>query len=187
MDEKLLIRSAQKGSEDAWAHLVKKYGGLIYSLCYQFTMNRADAEELMQEVFLKIYYNLNSFDLNKNFLGWAMMLTKNLCIDTYRKNRKEKNFTSNFEEALFKIPSEENLENQLINKEKYLKLMEFLHDLSEEVSSMILLKDLMGLTLEEISEIYKIPVGTVKSKLSRGRFQIALKMKEYFEGKEEKI
>lgn len=186
MDEKFLIKSAQKGSEDAWALLVKKYGGLIYSLCYQFTMNRADAEELMQEVFLKIYFNLNSFDLNKSFLGWAMMLTKNLCIDNYRKNKREKRFTACFEETLFKIPSEENLEKDLLNKERYLKLMEFLHNLPEEVSSMILMKDLLGLSLEEISEIYRIPEGTVKSKLSRGRLQIALKMKEYFEGEEKK-
>lgn len=186
MDEKFLIKSAQKGSEDAWALLVKKYGGLIYSLCYQFTMNRADAEELMQEVFLKIYFNLNSFDLNKSFLGWAMMLTKNLCIDNYRKNKREKRFIASFEETLFKIPSEENLEKDLLNKERYLKLMEFLHNLPEEVSSMILMKDLLGLSLEEISEIYRIPEGTVKSKLSRGRLQIALKMKEYFEGEEKK-
>lgn len=184
MDDKFLIKSAQKGSEDAWAILVKRYGGAIYSLCYQFTMNSADAEELMQEVFLKIYYNLNSFDSNKSFLGWVMILTKNLCIDVYRKNKKEKKFTNSFEEVLFKIPSEENLERDLLKKEKYIKLLEFLHNLPEDVSSMILMKDLMGLSLEEISEVFKIPVGTVKSKLSRGRFQIALKMKEYFENEE---
>lgn len=186
MDEKFLIKSAQKGSEDAWAHIVKRYGGAIYSICYQFTMNKADAEELMQEVFLKIYYNLNSFDSNKSFLGWAMILTKNLCIDTYRKNKKEKNFKNSFEDELFKIPSEENIEENILNKEKYLKLLEFLHTLPEETSSMILMKDLMGLSLEEISEVFKIPSGTVKSKLSRGRLQVALKMKEYFEEDEQK-
>jgi len=181
MDEKFLIKSAQKGSEDAWGLLVQKYSRPIYSICFQFTSNKEDAEDLMQEVFLKIYYNLNSFDTNKSFLGWAMVLTKNHCIDVYRKNKKEKNFLNSFNDFIFKIPSEENIEKEVMNKEKYLKLLEYLHQLPEETASMVLMKDLLGLSLEEISEIFNLPTGTVKSKLSRARLQIAEKLKEFFE------
>lgn len=181
MNEKFLIKSAQKGSEEAWGYLVKKYSGAIYSICYQFTMNSSDAEELMQEVFLKIYYNLNSFDTKKSFLSWAMVLTKNLCIDVYRKNKKEKKFLNSFNESVFKIPSKENIEKEILNKEKYIKLKEYLNELPEETASMILMKDLLGLTLEELSSIFQIPEGTIKSKLARGRLALAVKLKDYFE------
>lgn len=186
MDEKFLIKSAARGSEDAWNLIVQKYGGAIYSLCFQFTSNKADAEDLMQDVFLKIYYNLNSFDTKKSFLGWAMVLTKNYCIDVYRKSKKEKKFLNSFEDSLFKIPSEINIEKEAINKEKYLKLLEYLHQLPEETASMVLMKDLLGLSLEELSEVFGFPIGTIKSKLSRARLQIAEKLKSFFEKKEGK-
>ncbi len=149
-------------------------------------MNREDAEELTQDVFLKIYYNLNTYNSSKNFLAWALKLTKNLCIDFYRKRRKENNFKTGFSEFLFKIPSKENIEEKILNKEKYLKILELLNELPEEQAFMILLKDLFDFSYEDLQEIFNLPEGTIKSKLFRGRFDIALKMKEFFNIKDEK-
>jgi RNA polymerase sigma-70 factor (ECF subfamily) len=189
MTELELVRAALEGSQTAWEEIVSRYGNAIFSLCLQFTMLREDAEELTQEVFIKLYNTLHLWKPEKPLLAWIMAITRNRCIDAYRKARQQKRLDRLPEEMLDVVPAGgRNAEQEVLLKEKTSKLMEYLHELPEDTASMILMRDLLGLSYEELAEIYSLPVGTVKSRLNRGRLTVAFKLRDHFaRGKEEAV
>jgi len=186
MNENELVRSALEGSQTAWEEIVRRYGNAIFSLCFQFAMTREDAEELTQEVFIKLYNTLHLWKPERPLLAWIMAITRNRCIDEYRKARRERRLERLPHEVLELLPGgEKNAEQETLVRERYGKLMEYLHELPEETASLILMRDLLGLSYEELAEMNNLPVGTVKSRLNRGRLTIASKLRDHFAGGKE--
>ena len=91
-DEKALVERCRQGEDEAWRELVDRFGQRIYSVAYHFTLKREDAEELAQEIFLKIFENLSRYDGSFPLVAWIVSLSRNLCIDRYRRRKREKSF-----------------------------------------------------------------------------------------------
>jgi RNA polymerase sigma-70 factor (ECF subfamily) len=186
MNEHDLVKAALEGHQTAWEEIVRRYGNAIFSLCFQFTMTREDAEELVQEVFIKLYNTLHLWRPERPLLAWIMTITRNRCIDEYRKARQERRLERLPHEVLELLPGGgRDAEQETLVRERYAKLMECLHELPEETASLILMRDLLGLSYEELAAMTNLPVGTIKSRLNRGRLAIATRLRDHFAEQEE--
>jgi len=174
-----IIELARRGDPLAWENLVIRYTKRIYNLCYRF-LGRADqAEDLTQEVFIKVFRNLDSYNSEAgNFLTWIMSLTRNLLIDHYRQSKGERATVSTEENhqvsLLETLPSHTPSPHaELEEKEKMNILKKGLDLLSPDLREAVILRDLEDLSYQEIGNILKIPDGTVKSRINRGRVELA--------------
>jgi RNA polymerase sigma-70 factor (ECF subfamily) len=156
----------------------------VYSICYRFTGSATDAEDLTQEVFLKVYRNLNSFDLKKgSFQTWVTTLSRNLLVDHFRRSRQER-VTDSMDEHW---PGEEDgptmsdrladsrptQHDHVARMELKVRVQVALKQLSPELREAVILRDLEDLDYKEIAQVLRIPEGTVKSRISRGRGELA--------------
>lgn len=165
--------------------LVNTYSKKIFNLAFQFTGSFEEAEDLTQDIFLKLYHSLVKYDFEKNFTAWLLTLAKNYLIDAYRKTKWEKRQRDNFDERFLDAGdahSVSNPERTIIQEENRKILWQGLNGLSSDVRMAIILKEIQGKKYEEVAEILKLPVGTVKSRINRGRFQLARHLQEKKEG-----
>jgi len=168
-----LVRRAAAGHEDAWEDLVDRYGSRIFNLALHFAGNREDAEDLTQEVFVRLHRSLGSYRGEVPLAGWALRLSRNLCIDHYRKTRLERRWRAVTQEVLENLPSGRDLEAELQRRQRLEAVYASLADLPEEYAEAVLFCDLQGWALDETATYLEIPVGTLKSRLHRGRLLLA--------------
>lgn len=174
MDDAALARACRDGGGEAWNTLVARFGKRIYGIAYHFTLRREDAEELSQEIFLKIFENLHRYDGKFPLSAWIVSLSRNLCIDQYRRHKREKSFVHVSDEAVLPLmPSGDDPAKNALNRERTRLLFEALSELPEELSEILILRDLDGLAYEEIGAALELPEGTVKSRLFRARAEMA--------------
>ncbi|APH06610.1 RNA polymerase sigma factor SigW [Bacillus weihaiensis] len=169
------IKQVKKGDQNAYAEIVDLYKDKIYQLCYRMLGNAHEAEDIAQEAFIRAYVNIHTFDMNKKFSTWLYRIATNLSIDRIRKKKPDyyldaeiagtEGLTMYSQIAANDALPEDELETmelqQLIQKE-ILKL-------PDKYRSVIVLKYIDELSLIEISEILEIPIGTVKTRIHRGR------------------
>lgn len=170
-----LVLRCRKGDDRAWAELVGRYGQKIYGIAYHLTFDRSEAEELTQDCFLKIWENLDRYEPSEaSLLAWIAALSRNLCIDNYRKRKREKGFRFVSDDAVASLlPGTDNPELDSVKRERLRLLLDAIGDLPDELAQVVLLRDLDGLDYKEISEFLSLPDGTVKSRLNRGRIELA--------------
>ena len=170
-----LVTRCQRGDESAWAELVERYGKKVYGIAYHMTYDRSEAEELTQDCFLKVWENLDRYEPSEaSLLAWIAALSRNLCIDHYRKRRREKGFRFVTDEAVAALlPSGDDPQADAVKRERVRMLLEAIGDLPDELAEVVLLRDLDGLDYREIGEFLKLPDGTVKSRLNRARIELA--------------
>jgi RNA polymerase sigma-70 factor (ECF subfamily) len=171
------------GDSSAWAELVRVQHGRVYGLCYRFTGNPADAEDLTQDVFLKIYSNLSSFDTGRGSLQvWITSLTRNLLVDNFRRTKNQRATSSlddGWESAEDLKPIDRLVTRELSPHESAAKkelakmVQEALTRVSVELREAVILRDLQDMDYKEIAQVLEIPEGTVKSRISRGRAELA--------------
>ena len=178
-----IVRRCMDGDSAAWAEMVRAHHRRVYSLCYRFTGNSADAEDLTQDVFLKIYSNLASFDLNRGSLVvWITTMTRNHLVDHFRRSRNLR-ATSSLDEG-WDISDELKPVDRLISgapsphasaaqKELAKMVQGALARVSVDLREAVVLRDLQDLDYKEIAQVLGIPEGTVKSRISRGRAELA--------------
>ncbi len=154
--------------------LVNAYSQRILNLAFQFTGSRAEAEDLTQEIFLKVYNSLDKFDRDKNFTAWVLTLAKNHLIDEYRRTKWEKKNRDDFDDVLSKdvvhVAGPE--ESAMVSDNRRI-LWEGLNRLPAEVRMAIIMKELEGQSYEEVAEVLRLPMGTVKSRINRGKLMLA--------------
>lgn len=171
--ETQLVEKSMDGDLDAFEELVLLFDKKIYNYCLRMTNNRSDAEDLAQEVFLKAYKNLKNFRNDSKFSTWIYRIAYNTCIDNYRKKRLKLlplNKIIDEEQQEISIPSPDPLpEEQVISNEKYSLIKECIAQLKPRYKSVIILRDIHNYSYREIAEILEIPIGTVKSDISRAR------------------
>jgi len=179
-----LVRQCMAGDSHAWQQLVTAQHRRIYAICYRFTGSSTDAEDLTQDVFLKLYRNLASFDVQKgSFQTWITTLARNLLVDHFRRTRMER--VSDSLDASFdgedtsptmadrladKRPSQE---QQVAGFELKSQIQNALKQLSPELREAVILRDLEDMDYKEIAQVLHIPEGTVKSRISRGSGELA--------------
>jgi len=183
IDWSQIVRRCMDGDSGAWAELVRSHHRRVYGLCYRFTGNAADAEDLTQDVFLKIYSNLSSFDIARGSLQvWITTMTRNLLVDNFRRTRNQR-ATGSLDEGW---DSSEELKpadrlaaagaspHELAAQKELAKMVQgALARVSVELREAVILRDLQDLDYKEIAQVLGIPEGTVKSRISRGRAELA--------------
>jgi RNA polymerase sigma-70 factor (ECF subfamily) len=172
-----LVERCLSGDDTAWEDLVRLHTRRVYGLCYRFTGKDSEAQDLTQEVFLRVFRTLKSFRSDEgSFTTWLARLTRNLLIDNYRRTKQER-VTDSIEEQLPIL--EEGMamsarpEGMVAGREASEILQAALQKLSPDLREAVILRDLQELEYREISEVLKIPEGTVKSRLNRGRAELA--------------
>ena len=169
-----LVAACRQGDEGAWGTLVKRFGRRVYSISYHFTLRKEDAEELSQEIFLKVFENLHRYDGRYSFAAWLVSLARNLCIDSYRRRKREKSFVHVSDDAVLPLlQAGDDPARNALQKERTKLLFEAIAELPEELSEILVLRDLEGLAYEEIAAALELPDGTVKSRLFRARAETA--------------
>ncbi len=183
IDWSQIVRQCMDGDSGAWAELVKTHHRRVYGLCYRFTGNVADAEDLTQDVFLKIYSNLASFDMGRGSLQvWITTMTRNLLVDNFRRTRNQR-ATGSLDEG-WDVTDELKPVDRLVSsslsphesaaKKELAKMVQSaLARVSVELREAVILRDLQDMDYKEIAQVLGIPEGTVKSRISRGRAELA--------------
>lgn len=154
---------------------MERYGRKIYGIAWHFTYDRAEAEELTQDCFLKLWENLDRYEPSEaSLLAWIAALSRNLCIDHYRKRRREKGFRFLSDDAVSQLlAASEDPQADAVRRERVRFLLEAVGDLPDELAEVVMLRDLDGLDYREIGDFLKLPDGTVKSRLNRARIELA--------------
>ena len=176
------------GDAEAWEQLARTQHRRIYGICYRFTGSQSDAEDLTQETFLKMYRNLASFDPTKGgFTTWLTTLTRNLLVDNYRRTRLERASDSLDEtydgeddgpsRAERLIDGGKSQEQHVSGMQLRAQIQAALQQVSPELREAVILRDLEDMDYKDIAEILHIPQGTVKSRISRGRSELAKLLK----------
>ena len=182
-----IIEQARRGDPLAWEKLVVRYSKRIYNLCYRFVERADQAEDLSQDVFVKVFRNLNNYKPETgSFVTWLMSVSRNLLIDHYRQRKDERATVSasgdeeqeqSFLETLpTNTPSPEAEMDRL---EKIATLKKGLRKLSPELREAVILRDIEELSYQEIGTILGIPDGTVKSRINRGRIELARYLQKF--------
>jgi len=183
MDWSQIVRRCMDGDSGAWAELVRTHHRRVYGLCYRFTGNPADAEDLTQEVFLKIFSNLASFDTRRGSLQvWITSLSRNLLVDHFRRTRNQRATGSLDEgwESAEELKPVDRLTargpsplESAARKELAKMVQQALARVSVDLREAVILRDLQDMDYKEIACVLGIPEGTVKSRISRGRAEVA--------------
>lgn len=176
LEQAIVIRCLQ-GEDTAWEDVVKRYGPKIYGLSYRYTRRRDEAEDLTQEIFLRVYQSLPKFRVEtSSFNCWLLKVGRNLLIDHYRRTCRshaaDKALDDGEDERFVDQQSSDPLRS-LEQKEKGWIVRRALSRVSSESRQAIVLHDLHGMDYSEIARICGLPVGTVKSRISRGRARLA--------------
>lgn len=153
--------------------LVDLYSKKIFNLAYQFSSSPQEAEDLTQEIFLKLYQVLDKYDFERDFTAWFLTLARNYLIDEIRRTRKERSSRADFEEAVLIAAESDSPEIKYLGQEKGQLIRLALQQLSPELRIVLVLRELEGFSYEEIASQLKLPLGTVKSRVNRGKIQIA--------------
>ena len=184
MDEKTLIRQLKSGDEQAFNEMVELYSKKLYYLCLKMLQNESDAEDTVQTIFLKAYTNISRFEEKSSISTWLYRIGVNVCTDLLRKRKKEVKsslYATNSEEEEFalEIPDEkENVEETVLQKERKEALYRAIHTLKPKQKQLIILREIENLSYEEIADILKMNVGTVKSGINRARKALLEKLQE---------
>src|ERR1700757_156690 len=172
-----LVQQCLQGDGSAWEELVRRHSRRVFNVCYRFVGNRTEAEDISQEVFLRVYKTLASYrSAHGGFTTWMTSVTRNLLIDHYRRTQRDR-LTDSLED---KMPAVENKESagrrpdeQALLGELSGQVQSALTRLSPELREAVILRDLQQLEYSEIQQVLAVPEGTVKSRINRGRIELA--------------
>ena len=175
-----LLRQCRQGDEPAWRELVSRYTRRVFGLAYRFTGRVDEAEDLTQEVFVKVFQNLHRFqETDAAFSTWLISVARNQAIDHYRRRREERLRRAQDPAILDVLSSPEPGPLADVEQEERVQLVRSgLRALPAELREPLILCDLQGLPYEQIGGVLAIPLGTVKSRINRGRLELARRLRD---------
>ena len=177
-DSELVVRCLRR-DEVAWQLLVERHSRRVLNIAYQFTGRRDEAEELSQEIFLRVFRSLHQFDLSTHFVPWLVRVSRNLCIDEHRSRAREKAALVRDEpDPERTADTSKSPLGSLESLDLARRVRQALDRLPEELRTSVILRDLQGLSYSEIAESLRVAVGTVKSRIHRGRLELAQLLQE---------
>lgn len=169
-----LIDRCLGGDEAAWEQVVARFKRKVFHIAYKFTGRHDAAEDLTQEVFLKVFRSLDKFNRDADFSTWLSSVARNYCIDHYRASRREKEVVVEDLVAFDLAPAGvgSNPHRALEDRDRRSFLRRGLEALPEKLREAVVLRDLHGLSYQEMAERLALPEGTVKSRINRGREEL---------------
>jgi RNA polymerase sigma factor (sigma-70 family) len=179
-----LVRRCIVGDAAAWEEIVQRYHRRIYNICYRFTGSGEDANDLTQEVFIKMYKTLSTYDIERGaFMTWVTTITRNLLVDHFRKSKHDRvtdSLDSPLSEHEDAMARGDQIEDRGLPPDAHVQSRETaesvhhaLQKLSPELREAVVLRDLQDMDYREIAAVLKVPEGTVKSRINRGRAELA--------------
>ena len=175
----LLIERCLGGDQVAWEQIVRQHWRKVFNLAYKFVGRHDEAEDLTQDIFLKIFKALKTFDRRANFQTWLISISRNLCIDHYRSVRKERETMARDVDASLLVPvsRERGPYGELEQVDLKHLIRVALAALPPTLRQAVVLRDLQEFTYQEIADQLGLPEGTVKSRINRGRLELARQLK----------
>lgn len=176
-----LVKRCLAGDNSAWEELLRAHTRKVYNLCYRFTGRTVEAEDLTQEIFIKIFQTLRTYDAAQGtFLTWLNRVARNHLVDHYRRTKRDR-VTSSIEEELGQLeeapsPAIE-ATARVESRERRELLQRALDRLSPDLREAVILRDLQDFDYSEIAQVLRVPEGTVKSRINRGRLELARVLK----------
>jgi RNA polymerase sigma-70 factor (ECF subfamily) len=186
-----LVRRCRSGDAAAWEEIVQRFHRRIYNLCYRFAGTAEDAQDLTQEVFIKVYRTVGSFDGEKaSFNTWVTAVTRNLLVDHFRKTRNER-ATDSIDAVQGGEEDGPTLADRLASagdspqlhvesRERREMVHRALQEISPDLREAVILRDLQDMDYSEIAQVLKVPEGTVKSRINRGRAELARRLQRTY-------
>jgi RNA polymerase sigma-70 factor (ECF subfamily) len=173
-----LIERCLKREDAAWEEILRRYKRKVFGIAYKFTGRFEEAEDLTQEVFLKVYKALDTYKKEQDFSWWLVSISRNACIDYYRSVKRERKIISGNLEKLKEFRFEGlSPQGNLEAAERSRVLRRSLSELPEDLRHVLILRDLKGLSYKEIADQLGLVEGTVKSRIHRGRAELAERIK----------
>lgn len=170
-----LIQRCLAGDQMAWDEIVRMNRRRVFNIAYKFTGRHDLAEDLTQDVFVKIFKSLGTFDRRANFQTWLVSVSRNLCIDHYRSVRKEREAIDRDTDPadLAPVANTTSPYQSLEQRDRALLLRRALAELAPSLKEAVMMRDLQELSYQEIADRLGLPEGTVKSRINRGRNELA--------------
>jgi RNA polymerase sigma-70 factor (ECF subfamily) len=171
----VLIERCLQGDQHAWEIIVRQHWRKVFNVAYKFVGRHDAAEDLAQDIFLKIFRSLDTFDRRANFQTWLISVSRNLCIDHYRSVRKERQTIDRQVSAdeLTPVSAEVAPDAALEQRDLAQLLRRALERLPESLRTAVVMRDIQELSYQEIADRLGLPEGTVKSRINRGRREMA--------------
>ena len=181
-DEKLILRF-QEGDINAYNELVKRYKDRLLNFVFRYFNNREQAEDVVQDTLIKLYTHASYYKNIAKFSTWIFTIAKNNALTELRKNkRKQTDSLWTDDGKVIDINSNDQTLDRRVQSEIAVdQLNKFLDEIPENFRMAVVLRDFQELSYDEISKILEIPIGTIKSRINRGRIQLAEKMKHFKE------
>jgi RNA polymerase sigma-70 factor (ECF subfamily) len=174
-----LIEQCLSGDQEAWETIVRQHWRKVFNVAYKFVGKHDEAEDLTQDIFLKIFRALGTFDRRANFQTWIISISRNLCIDHYRSVRKERQTIAREVDTgeLQPASTERGPYHAAEHQDLRGLLRQALQTLPTTLRTAVVLRDLQELSYQEIADRLGLPEGTVKSRINRGRIELARQLK----------
>ena len=172
-DLETTVERCRAGDDAAWSALVAATIGPLYRLAASYAPTAAEAEELTQEIYLKLWQNLHRYRPGSSFMAWAWRVARNQLVDAWRRSRAERRQAWLDPEILERLPSGDDPHAAAERRQKLQLVAHGLRRIDSELAELVLLRDFAGWSYREIAESLGIPVGTVKSRLNRARLELA--------------
>ncbi|MDE3155522.1 MAG: sigma-70 family RNA polymerase sigma factor [Acidobacteriota bacterium] len=174
-----LIQRCLSGDQLAWEQIVRLHWRKVFNVAYKFVGKHDEAEDLTQDIFLKVFRSLGSFDRRANFQTWLISVSRNLCIDHYRSVRKERETMDRAMDAseLSPVSKEKSPYATVEQQDRVALLRQALEALPPTLRTAVVLRDIQELSYQEIADRLRLPEGTVKSRINRGRGELAAQIR----------
>ena len=170
-----LIERCVAGDQAAWNAVVRSHWRKVFNIAYKFVGKHDEAEDLTQDIFLRVFKSLDTFDRRANFQTWLTSVSRNLCIDHYRSVRKEREMVDRGVDSadVAVVAPGEGPMAALEQRDRVALLRQALAELPEALRTAVVMRDLQDLSYQEIASQLRLPEGTVKSRINRGRSELA--------------
>ena len=178
LDVATLLERCRQGDDLAWEALVRRFQTRVYAVACHYMRNAEEARDVAQEIFVRIYERLGSFHGDQAFLPWMLRLSRNVCIDTLRRQKARPRASDVVIDETVQIastaPTPEQTSAARSARDLLYRAMDRMTDSDREI---LMLKEIQGLKVEEIADLLKIPTGTVKSRCNRARLDLATRVR----------
>ena len=177
-EEHVLIQRCQQGDRTAYEHIFLQYKDMVYNVAYGMLSDVEDAEDMTQEVFLHIFEKIKQFRFKSSFSTWLYRIVVNMCLNERRKRKKRGSNADELKERYEQMrPSVDTPENELLKKEQLSQAQQALSTLKDAHRTILVLREIEGLSYDEIAEVLKCSIGRVKSRLHEARMEMKRRLK----------
>lgn len=167
-----ILKSASQGDLGAFEQVYKAFSNFVYNVAFRVNRNSADAEEVTQDVFMKVYHNLKGFQFHSALKTWLYRITVNTAINYYRKSKREEKDRVDYDSIIGSLADSHSTVEDIIQRDHETRLNALLKILSPKYKVCLILREIEGLSYQEIAASLKIPVNTVRSRLKRARQEL---------------